>query len=73
MMLTPKTVNPMCLAAITSVTVDMPTASAPIILKYLYSAGVSNVGPVVPRYTPFLTVMLFLEAIFSAFSMRFRS
>jgi hypothetical protein len=34
---------------ITSGVVDIPTASAPIILKYLYSAGVSKVGPLVDK------------------------
>ena len=49
MMLTAKTGTFICLAVITSGTVDMPTASAPMILKNLYSAGVSKVGPVVER------------------------
>jgi len=38
-----------CRAIITSGVVDIPTASAPMILKYLYSAGVSKVGPLVER------------------------
>ena len=52
MMLTAKTGRFICRAMITSGVVDMPTASAPMILKYLYSAGVSKVGPLVERYTP---------------------
>jgi len=35
----------MCRATITSGTVLIPTVSAPIIWMYLYSAGVSKVGP----------------------------
>ena len=57
-----------CTATITSGTVDIPTASAPTILKYLYSAGVSKVGPCVPRYTPSFTLMLCLAAISFAFA-----
>ena len=34
------------------VTVDIPTASAPMIERYLYSAGVSRLGPVTAAYTP---------------------
>src|SRR5690606_20553656 len=43
---------PMCLAAIFSGAVDMPTASAPISLRYLYSALVSRFGPGTAAYTP---------------------
>ena len=35
-----------CLATIFSGTVDIPTASAPILAKYSYSADVSRFGPV---------------------------
>jgi tetratricopeptide (TPR) repeat protein len=62
---TANTGSPICLATITSGTVDIPTASAPMVLKYLYSAGVSKVGPVTAQYTPFLTVIPCSAAIFS--------
>ena len=35
-----------CRATITSGIVDIPTASAPIMRRNLYSAGVSRLGPV---------------------------
>ena len=41
----------------TSGTVDIPTVSAPMARTYLYSAGVSKVGPVRPAYTPVLTLI----------------
>ena len=49
MTLTAKQGSLMCLAVMTSGVVDIPTESAPMIRKYLYSDGVSNVGPEVER------------------------
>ena len=63
---TPKTGIEECLATITSGIVDMPTASAPIIRKYLYSDGVSYEGPVPARYTPFLSSIPSDSPIFTA-------
>ena len=42
---TPKTLRSMCLATITSGTVDIPTTSPPMSLRNRYSARVSRVGP----------------------------
>ncbi len=41
----PSTFMPLCTATMTSETVDMPTASAPIVRDIRISAGVSYVGP----------------------------
>ena len=41
----PRTRRPACTAAMTSGTVDMPTASAPIRRRNRVSAGVSRLGP----------------------------
>src|SRR5439155_18893436 len=46
---------PMCRTAITSGTVDMPTASAPSVRHMRISAGVSYDGPVKAMYTPWRT------------------
>ena len=43
---------PMCRAASTSGTVDMPTVSAPSVRSMRISAGVSNAGPSQAAYTP---------------------
>ena len=48
MQLIPSTRSPACAATITSGTVDMPTASAPIVLRNRYSALVSRLGPATP-------------------------
>lgn len=42
------TSSPRCRAAMTSVTVDMPTASAPKSRSMRVSAGVSRLGPTTP-------------------------
>src|SRR5690606_18258139 len=41
----PTTFSPQCLAIIQSGTLDMPTASAPMVCAMRISAGLSNVGP----------------------------
>jgi hypothetical protein len=48
----PSTSAPRCLAAVASMTVDMPTRSAPAVRSILISAGVSKWGPGSPAYTP---------------------
>ena len=54
--------RPQCAAVSASVTVDMPTASAPRSRAARISAGVSNCGPVKNIYTPSWTVRLLFAA-----------
>ena len=48
----PSSGRPQCAAVSASVTVDMPTASPPSARMARISAGVSNCGPGMKKYTP---------------------
>ena len=64
MQLIPATFMPACFAAITSITVLIPTASAPSFESIRISAGDSNDGPVTCAYIPDFNFILFLVAAF---------
>jgi hypothetical protein len=69
----PSTRIPQCTATIASGTVDMPTASAPIIRRNRYSARVSKFGPNTATNTPLCAAKFSRRAISKAFSIRTRS
>jgi len=69
----PTTFRPACTAHDHLGDVDMPTASAPIVLRNLYSALVSRQGPVRATYTPRVALIPRARASTSSFDRIARS